>query len=52
MNVSIVCVGKVKDKYILDGIAEFQKRLQPFAKFENMEKNKAQHRLWKRKQES
>lgn len=37
MNVSIVCVGKVKDKYILDGIAEFQKRLQPFAKFEILE---------------
>ncbi len=37
MNVSIVCVGKVKEKYILDGIAEFQKRLQSFTKFEIIE---------------
>lgn len=37
MNVSIVCVGKVKDKYILDGIAEFQKRLQAFTKFDIIE---------------
>lgn len=32
MNVSIICVGKVKEKYIVEGINEFLKRMQSFAK--------------------
>lgn len=32
MNLTIVTVGKVKDKYIKTGIEEFTKRLKPFAK--------------------
>ena len=32
MNISIVCVGKVKEKYIIEGINEFLKRMQSFAK--------------------
>ena len=32
MNISIVTVGKVKDKYLKMGIEEFSKRLKPFAK--------------------
>ena len=32
MNINIIAVGKVKEKYILNGIAEFKKRLGPFAK--------------------
>lgn len=32
MQIQILCVGKIKDKYISDGIAEFEKRLSPYAK--------------------
>lgn len=32
MNINIIAVGKVKEKYILNGIAEFSKRLTPHAK--------------------
>lgn len=32
MNITIVTVGKVKDKYLKMGIEEFSKRLKPFAK--------------------
>lgn len=37
MNVNIVCIGKVKEKYILDGINEFLKRMQSFAKMKIIE---------------
>lgn len=37
MNISIVCVGKVKEKYIIDGINEFLKRMQSFAKMRIIE---------------
>ena len=30
MNINIVCIGKTKDKYIIDGITEFSKRLSAF----------------------
>ena len=30
MNINIICVGKIKDKYINDGIAEFSKRMTSF----------------------
>lgn len=32
MNINIVCVGKIKEKYIEDGIKEFCKRMGPYAK--------------------
>lgn len=32
MNVNIICIGKVKEKYINEGINEFLKRMTPFAK--------------------
>lgn len=32
MNITIATVGKVKDKYIVTGIKEFEKRLSPYAK--------------------
>ena len=32
MQVQILCVGKIKDSYISAGIAEFEKRLRPYAK--------------------
>ena len=34
MNIKIVCVGKLKEKYFKDAIAEYQKRLRRFAKIE------------------
>ncbi|MCW0953514.1 23S rRNA (pseudouridine(1915)-N(3))-methyltransferase RlmH [Weissella ceti] len=37
MNVKIISVGKLKEKYLKDGIAEYSKRLQKFAKFEIIE---------------
>jgi len=32
MQIQILCVGKIKDSFINDGIAEFQKRLRPYAR--------------------
>ena len=37
MNINVVCIGKVKDKYILEGINEFLKRMQSFAKMKLVE---------------
>ena len=37
MNLSIVTVGKLKEKYLKQGIAEYTKRLGPFAKVEVIE---------------
>lgn len=37
MNITIVTVGKVKDKYLKMGIAEFEKRLKPYAKMNLVE---------------
>lgn len=31
MNINVVCIGKIKDKYIVEGILEFLKRMQAFA---------------------
>jgi len=32
MQIQILCVGKIKDSFINEGIAEFQKRLRPYAR--------------------
>lgn len=37
MNIRIVCVGKLKEKYLKDGIEEYAKRLTRFCKFEIVE---------------
>ena len=37
MNIKIVCVGKLKEKYFKDAIAEYQKRLSRFAKVQVIE---------------
>lgn len=34
MKVKIICVGKIKEKYLSDGISEYSKRLSRFCKFE------------------
>ncbi|MCF6139087.1 23S rRNA (pseudouridine(1915)-N(3))-methyltransferase RlmH [Pseudalkalibacillus berkeleyi] len=37
MNIQIISVGKLKEKYLKQGIAEYVKRLGPFAKVEIVE---------------
>ena len=37
MKITIVCAGRLKEKYLTDGVAEFLKRLTPFAKTEIIE---------------
>ncbi len=39
MNIKIVCVGKLKEKYLKEGIKEYSKRLQAYTKFEIIEVN-------------
>ncbi|HIU63782.1 MAG TPA: 23S rRNA (pseudouridine(1915)-N(3))-methyltransferase RlmH [Candidatus Avacidaminococcus intestinavium] len=34
MKISLVCVGKIKEKYLTQGIEEYLKRLGPFCKLE------------------
>lgn len=36
MKITIACVGKIKEKYLEQGIAEFTKRLGPFCKLETV----------------
>ena len=37
MNIEIVCVGKLKEKYLKQGIAEYQKRLDTYGKIKVVE---------------
>ena len=37
MNISIICVGKLKEKYLKDAIDEYSKRLSKFASIEILE---------------
>ena len=37
LSVNLICVGKIKEKYIIEGIEEFVKRLQAFVKFSLIE---------------
>lgn len=37
LRVSVVCVGKLKEKYLKDACSEYAKRLQSFCKFEIIE---------------
>lgn len=37
MNISIICVGKLKEKYLKQGIEEYVKRLGPYAKIDIVE---------------
>ena len=39
MKIKIVSVGKIKEKYLLDGIKEYTKRLNAFTKIELIELN-------------
>ena len=37
MKITIVCAGKLKEKYLRDGIAEYEKRLRPYADLRTIE---------------
>jgi 23S rRNA (pseudouridine1915-N3)-methyltransferase len=37
MQVHIIAVGKIKEKYLQDGIAEYEKRLRPYVKLNILE---------------
>ena len=37
MKIKVISVGKLKEKYLKDGIAEYSKRLSRFTKFESLE---------------
>lgn len=37
LNIDIICVGKIKEKYLLDGINEYKKRLLPYCKLRIIE---------------
>lgn len=37
MNIDIICVGKIKEAYFRDGIAEYQKRMSRYAKVKIIE---------------
>lgn len=39
LNVNIICVGKLKEKYWIQAIAEYAKRLSAFCKFNTIEVN-------------
>ncbi len=41
MKVNIVCVGKIKEKFYVDAIAEYKKRLSKFCEFNIIEVNEA-----------
>ena len=44
LKISIISVGKIKEKYIKLGIDEFSKRLSRYAKLEIIELNNKEHR--------
>lgn len=37
MNIKIIAVGKIREKYLKDGIAEFVKRIQPYSSLQIIE---------------
>ncbi len=43
IKVRLVCVGNLKEKYLIDGVAEYSKRLQKFCNYEIIELNEAKN---------
>lgn len=37
MNIKVIALGKLKEKFLKEGIAEFQKRMTPYASFDIIE---------------
>jgi 23S rRNA (pseudouridine1915-N3)-methyltransferase len=36
-NIRLVCIGRIKERYLQEGIAEYEKRLHPYCKLEIIE---------------
>ena len=45
MKIKVVTVGKLKEKYLKDGIAEYSKRISRFAKLEMIELADEKHQI-------
>lgn len=45
MKITILCVGKIKEKYFRDAIAEYEKRLGRYCKLEIVEVADEKHRM-------
>ena len=45
MKITIITVGKIKEKYLKDAIAEYSKRLSKYCKLEIMEVADEKHRI-------
>ena len=41
IKINIICIGKIKEKYFTDAIAEYAKRLTAFCKFNIIELSEA-----------
>lgn len=39
LNINIICIGKLKEKYLKDAVAEYSKRMQTLCKFSIIELN-------------
>ena len=39
LNIKIICIGKIKEKFLKEAIEEYQKRLKPYCKFSILELN-------------
>lgn len=50
MKISILTVGKIKEKYLRDAIAEYSKRLGRYCKLEIIEVSDEKHRIMPAKQ--
>src|SRR5208337_5393060 len=37
MQIKIIAVGKIKEKYLREGVAEYEKRLRPYVKLQILE---------------
>ena len=47
MRINIVCVGKIKEKYLKLGIDEFKKRLSKYCKLERLAKD-VRYSFWEK----
>ena len=45
MKITIITVGKIKEKYLKDAIAEYSKRLSKYCKLEIMKSQMKKHRI-------
>ena len=44
--IKIICVGKIKEKYLIEAIEEYKKRLSKYTKLEIIEVNDFDKLIW------